>query len=86
MEGMSTVASPDKTWLTVEEAVALIGCTDGWVRHLLREGKLEGWRAGERAWLVRRESAIEIRRGLTTRSNAKKGERPSRPRKRRKSA
>jgi excisionase family DNA binding protein len=86
MEGMSTVASPDKTWLTVEEAVALIGCTDGWVRHLLREGKLEGWRAGERAWLVKRESAIEARSGLTTRSNAKKGERPARQRKRRKSA
>lgn len=81
-----TVASPDKTWLTVEEAVALIGCTDGWVRHLLREGRLEGWRAGERAWLVKRESAIEARRNLTTRSNAKKGDRPSKPRRRPKSA
>ena len=84
MEGM-IVASPDKAWLTVEEAVALIGCTDGWVRHLLREGKLEGWRAGERAWLVNRHSAIEARRNLTTRSNAKKGESPK-PRRRRKTA
>jgi excisionase family DNA binding protein len=81
-----TVASPDKTWLTVEEAVALIGCTDGWVRHLLREGKLEGWRAGERAWLVRRESALQARAGLTTRSNAKKAERDPKPRRRRKTA
>ena len=80
------VASPDKTWLTVEEAVALIGCTDGWVRHLLREGKLEGWRAGERAWLVSRESAIKARRNLTTRSIAKKGDKPSRPTRRRKIA
>lgn len=80
------MASPDKAWLTVEEAVALIGCTDGWVRHLLREGRLEGWRAGERAWLVRRESAIEARRNLTTRSNAKKTERSPKPRRRRKSA
>lgn len=80
------VASPDKTWLTVEEAVELIGCTDGWVRHLLREGRLDGWRAGERAWLVNRDSAIEARRNLTTRSNAKKVDRPSKPRRRRKSA
>lgn len=85
MGGM-TVASPDKEWLTVEEAVDLIGCTDGWVRHLLREGKLKGWRAGERAWLVSRESAKAARENLTTRSNAKKGERDPKPRKRRKTA
>ena len=80
------MASPDKTWLTVEEAVALIGCTDGWVRHLLREGKLEGWRAGERAWLVRRESAIKARAGLSSRSNAKKAEQGPKVRRRRKTA
>lgn len=79
------MASPDKSWLTVEEAVALIGCTDGWIRRLLREGKLEGWRAGERAWLVRRESALAAREGLSSRSNAKRGER-ARPRRRRKTA
>ena len=84
MEGMS-VASPDKMWLTVDEAVQLIGCTDGWVRHLLREGKLEGWRAGERAWLVRRDSALEVRAGLSSRSNAKRGDR-AKPRRRRKTA
>lgn len=80
------MASPDKTWLTVEEAVALIGCTDGWVRHLLREGKLEGWRAGERAWLVRRESALQARAGLSSRSNAKKAEQGQKVRRRRKTA
>ena len=80
------MASPDQKWLTVEEAVALIGCTDGWVRHLLRAGKLIGWRAGERAWLVRRDSAVEARGNLTTRSNAKKGERAAKPRRRRKTA
>ena len=78
------MASPDKEWLTVEEAVALIGCTDGWVRNLLRKGTLEGWRAGGRAWLVRRESAVQARAGLSSRSNAKKGD-ESRPRRRRKS-
>jgi len=76
------VASPDKEWLTVEEAVEVIGCTDGWVRHLLREGKLEGWRAGERAWLVRRSSALECRKGLTSRSNAKKATKSASPRRR----
>ena len=74
------MASPDREWITVSEAVELIGCTDGWVRHLLREGKLEGWRAGERAWLVRRASAAAARKALTTRSNAKKDERPANPR------
>jgi hypothetical protein len=52
----------------------------------LREGKLIGWRAGERAWLVRRDSAVEARGNLTTRSNAKKGERAAKPRRRRKTA
>lgn len=80
------MASPDKTWLTVTEAVKLIGCTDGWIRHLLREGKLEGWRAGQTAWLVNREAAIAARANLTTRSNAKKNEREPRPRRRKKAS
>jgi len=85
MIGGMAVASPDREWITVGEAVNLLGCTDGWVRRLLREGKLEGWRAGERAWLVRRSSIAEARAALTTRSNAKKHQRPPR-RKRRKTA
>jgi excisionase family DNA binding protein len=57
-------------YLTIEEAVAYMGCTDGWVRNLLREKKLRGKRIGERLWLVSVESAKEQKAALTTRANA----------------
>lgn len=59
-------------YLLISEAVAYMGCTDGWVRHLLRKGKLRGKLMGERLWLVSLESAREQRDALTTRANAKK--------------
>lgn len=59
-------------FLTIAEAVDYMGCTDGWVRHLLREDKLRGKRIGERLWLVSLESAREARDALTTRANAKR--------------
>ena len=59
-------------YLTIAEAVAYMGCTDGWVRHLLREDKLRGKRIGERLWLVSLESAREQRDALTTRANTKR--------------
>lgn len=62
-------------WLTVTAACPVIGCTDGWVRILIRTGKLPAWRAGERAWLIRRTDAIAARATLGPLSNARKGER-----------
>ena len=59
-------------YLTVSEAVEFMGCTDGWVRILLREGKLRGRRIGERVWLIPVEAAREARDALTTRANAKR--------------
>jgi excisionase family DNA binding protein len=59
-------------YLTVSEAVDFMGCTDGWIRILLREGKLRGRRFGERVWLIPVEAAREARDSLTTRANAKK--------------
>lgn len=60
-------------YLTVAEAVALMGCTDGWVRVLLREGKLPGARRiGQRVWLIPSRAALEARDALTTRANAKR--------------
>lgn len=60
-------------YLTVSEAVDYMGCTDGWVRFLLRENRLKGARRiGERIWLIPVEAAKEAKEALTTRSSGKK--------------
>jgi len=59
-------------YLTIAEAVDYMGCTDGWVRILLRTKKLRGKQIGQRLWLVTRESASEMRDNLTTRAKGKK--------------
>ena len=69
------MSSPDQEWITISEAVVAAGCTDGYLRRLLRQGRLEGWRAGERAWLVRRDAILELRGQLSTRSNLRAHER-----------
>jgi len=78
------VASPDKEWVTVAEAVDLAGCTEGYLRRLLCEGdsRLRGWKAGARAWLVNRADVLELRRHLTTRSNGRRHERTGKPKRR----
>lgn len=80
------VASPDKEWITIAEAVRLAGCTEGYLRRLLGDGdsRLTGWKAGERAWLVKRADVVALRESLTTRSNLKKDQRPAGPKGRRK--
>lgn len=62
------MASPDKEWLTVAEAARAAGCTVGWIRLLLGRGELEGWKAGERAWLVKADAAKALRGTLSDRS------------------
>lgn len=47
----------DNKWLTIEEAVDVIGCTPSYVRFLLRQEKLAGKKISERAWLVDVDSA-----------------------------
>ena len=60
-------------WLTVSEAVEYMGCTDGWVRALLRDGKLPGAkRIGQRLWLIPVAAATEARDNLSTRATAKR--------------
>ena len=59
-------------YLTISEAVEFMGCTDGWVRALCRDGKLSSRMLGKRLRLVEKRSAAEIRDSLTTRANAKK--------------
>lgn len=72
---MVAVASPDDVWITVTEAAAIAGCVEGYVRRLLGEGRLKGWKAGERAWLVDRQAVLDLAGQLTTRSNRRKHER-----------
>jgi excisionase family DNA binding protein len=76
------VASPDKEWLTVSEAADLAGCTAGWIRLLLGRGELEGWKAGERAWLVKAAAAKALRSDLTSRSVGKRDTKPAAPKRR----
>ena len=80
------MASPDKEWITITEAVRLAGCTEGYLRRLLGDGdsRLTGWKAGERAWLVKRADVVALRESLTTRSNLRKDERPAAAKARRK--
>ena len=59
-------------YLTVPEAVEFIGCTDGWVRLLCREGKLASRLLGKRLRLVEKRSAAHVRETLTTRATGKK--------------
>ena len=83
---MDALASPDKEWITIAEAVKLAGCTEGYLRRLLGEGdtRLRGWKAGERAWLVFKADVLTLKASLTTRSNLRKDERPADPKPKRK--
>jgi len=59
-------------YLTISEAVEYMGCTDGWVRMLCREGKLESRLLGKRLRLVAKRSATHVRDTLSTRAVGKK--------------
>jgi excisionase family DNA binding protein len=71
------VVSPDKEWLTVAEAAEQAGCSEGWIRHLLASGELEGWKSGERAWNVCVDAVAELRKTLTARSVGKRDSKPA---------
>ena len=66
--------TPDGKWCSVEEAVGIAGCTDGLIRLRLREGRLQGFKANERAWMVSVEGCRAMRHELAPHSNAKKAE------------
>lgn len=44
-------------YVSVPEAAEIIGCTDGRVRQMLRQGMLRAKKISERAWLVLRKEA-----------------------------
>lgn len=69
--------TPDKQWVALAEAASLTGCSASYLRRLLRDERLRGWRAGDRAWLVRRSDLMRLRAALTTRSTLRAAERKS---------
>lgn len=82
--------TPDGKWCSVEEAVEIAGCTDGLIRLRLREGRLQGFKANERAWMVSVDGCKAMRQELAPHSNVRKAEAAKKPaakasRKRRKS-
>jgi excisionase family DNA binding protein len=64
-----TVALPDDRWITITAAAKVAGCTAGYVRQLLRDHKLHGWKAGQRVWLVDRDEVLLLAEQLMTYSN-----------------
>ena len=60
-------------YLTVLEAVELMGCSEAWVRTLLGRGLLPGARRiGQRVWLIPKNAATEAKDGLSTRATGKR--------------
>lgn len=66
--------TPDGKWCSVEEAVGIAGCTDGLIRLRLREGRLEGFKANARAWMVSVAGCQAMRHELAPHSNVRKAE------------
>ena len=56
-----SMATDIDEYVTVKEAADLIGVQESRVRQLLLEGVLVGRKFGQRAWMVRRDSASEFR-------------------------
>lgn len=71
--------TPDGKWCSVEEAVGIAGCTDGLIRLRLREGRLEGWKANGRAWMVSVDGCRALRHELAPHSNVRKAEAAEKP-------
>jgi hypothetical protein len=71
--------TPDGKWCSVEEAVDIAGCTDGLIRLRLREGRLQGFKANKRAWLVSVEGCKAMRVDLAPHSNVRKSESAAKP-------
>lgn len=46
---------PVQDFVNVQEAAAIIGCTDGRIRQMLLDGTMQGVKANERAWLIPRK-------------------------------
>lgn len=73
-------------WVSVEKAAEIAGCSQQYLRRELDEhydeasrrsrgGRIEGWKANGRAWLVNVASAEALRETLSSRAKLHEGER-----------
>jgi hypothetical protein len=76
--------TPDGKFCSVEEAVGIVGCTDGLIRLRLRQKRLDGYKANQRAWMVSVEGCHALRGELAPHSNARKAEKTEESAQRRK--
>lgn len=64
---MQSVQIKPKPYISVSDAAEVLGCTEGRVRQLLDEKKIEGEKLHERAWAVDRKSVEAYsKREITT--------------------
>jgi excisionase family DNA binding protein len=65
----------DNKYLTVSETAALAGCTESYVRWLIREGQLRFQQIGKKTYLIpvddARKFAVKPRKGGRPRKNDK---------------
>ena len=78
------LATPDNKWVSVAEACEIAGCTEGWIRYLLREGKLAGIQFNGWTWMIERKGAVALRCTLSARSIGNRESVPARSGKRNK--
>ena len=76
-------------WVSVAKAAEIAGCSEQYLRRELDEhydedtrrsrgGRIEGWKANGRAWLVNVASAEALRETLSTRARLHERERAAR--------
>jgi hypothetical protein len=80
---MIAMAPPRGDWICLADAVEIAGCTQSYLRRLLRDGRLAGWKAAPRNWLVQRSDVVALASTLTTRSASKRADDQPKQRKKR---
>lgn len=58
---MSTTSNTHRDFIGTSEAADIIGCTDGRVRQMLRDGILIGQKMSNRVWLIDESEARRVR-------------------------
>jgi excisionase family DNA binding protein len=68
-----TMVMLDPKYMTIHDAVRLLGCTQSYVRRLLRDGVIAGEKLSGRVWLVESRSAREFARRSVDRGRPRVG-------------
>lgn len=58
--------------VSINEACKIAGCSDTYLKRLLREGKLKGEKVSARCWLVNKKALIKLRDNLSSRAGSQK--------------